>query len=192
MWLKLLASLCWTVGLTDWETRNKVSYFSTHSWPVQNFTSTANTSSNAKVTTVELSWHVLSKWKGQYKLFSTKNQTLQLYQLVPLIITRLDSRGAFLLVWPPQLDNTDKFLNITICSNSFMENISFRRFNLNILFMINCLKYMNLTELRLHSISGLQIYPTQCMWNMHECTFLALHLKVVLLQGHPHSLQTPG
>ena len=63
MWLKLLASLCWTVCLTDWTTRNKVSYFSTHSWLVQNFTSTANTSSNANVTTVELSWHVLSKWK---------------------------------------------------------------------------------------------------------------------------------
>ena len=63
MWLKLLATLCWTVCLTDWTTRNKVSYFSTHSWLVQNFTSTANTSSNANVTTVELSWHVLSKWK---------------------------------------------------------------------------------------------------------------------------------
>ena len=65
MWLKLLASLCWTVCLTDWTTRNKVSYFSTHSWLVQNFTSTANTSSNANVTTVELSWHVLSKWVVQ-------------------------------------------------------------------------------------------------------------------------------
>ena len=63
MWLKLLARLCWTVCLTDWTTRNKVSYFSTHSWLVQNFTSTANTSSNANVTTVELSWHVPSKWK---------------------------------------------------------------------------------------------------------------------------------
>ena len=63
MWLKLLARLCWTVCLTDWTTRNKVSYFSTHSWLVQNFTSTANTSSNANVTTVELSWHVPSRWK---------------------------------------------------------------------------------------------------------------------------------
>ena len=63
MWLKLLARLCWTVCLTDWTTRNKVSYFNTHSWLVQNFTSTANTSSNANVTTVELSWHVPSKWK---------------------------------------------------------------------------------------------------------------------------------
>ena len=32
---------------------------------VQNFLSTADTSSNANVTTVELSWHVLSKWVAQ-------------------------------------------------------------------------------------------------------------------------------
>lgn len=40
MWFKILSSLCWAICLADCAMRHKVSYFSTHSWPMQNFTST--------------------------------------------------------------------------------------------------------------------------------------------------------
>ena len=40
MWFKILSSLCWAICLADCAMRNKVSYFSPHSWPMQNFTST--------------------------------------------------------------------------------------------------------------------------------------------------------
>ena len=56
-------------------------------------------------------------------------------------------QGALFLVVPPLLDNMDKFLELnmdnmdkfSICSNLFTENISFRGFYWNMLFMINCL-----------------------------------------------------